>query len=144
MKRGAPVSIVVSKGREPIPIADWRGKPMADAVAPLTKAGLKVTQGTPANSDTVAKGNVLEQSPVKGTLFKGDTVTLVESKGPVLVQVPNVVSMQRTKAVKALEALGFRVNVENLFGGFFGTVRFQDPAGGSMAPKGSTVTIRVV
>ena len=144
MKRGAPVSIVVSKGREPIPIADWRGKPMADAVAALTKAGLKVTQGTPANSDTVAKGNVLEQSPVKGTLFKGDTVTLVESKGPVLVQVPNVVSMQRTKAVKALEALGFRVNVENLFGGFFGTVRFQDPAGGSMAPKGSTVTIRVV
>ena len=61
-----------------------------------------------------------------------------------LVQVPNVVSMQRSKAVKALEALGFRVNVENLFGGFFGTVRFQDPAGGSMAPKGSTVTIRVV
>lgn len=144
LKRGASVSIVVSKGRAPIPVADWRGKPMAEAVAALTKAGLKVTQGTPANSDTVAKGNVLDQSPVKGTLFKNDTITLVESKGPVLVQVPDVVSMQRNKAVKTLQALGFRVNVENLFGGFFGTVRFQDPPGGSMAPKGSTVTIQVV
>ena len=31
-----------------------------------------------------------------------------------------------------------------LLGGLFGTVRLQDPAGGSEAPKGSTVTLTIV
>jgi serine/threonine-protein kinase len=144
LKRGSAVSLVVSKGRQPIAVVDWRGKPMSEAVAALTKAGLKVTQGAAKNSDTVPKGAVLTQDPAKGTLFKGDTVTLTESMGPVLVAVPNVVGMQRAEASRVLRKAGFQVNVDYLFGGLFGTVRFQDPAADTMAPKGSTVTIKII
>ena len=34
--------------------------------------------------------------------------------------------------------------MQRFLGGAFGTVRLQDPEGGSMAPKGSTVTLTVV
>ena len=60
-----------------------------------------------------------------------------------LVTVPNVVGQQLQQATAALQAAGFKVKVEKAFGGFFGTVRFQDPAGGD-APKGSTVTVTIV
>ena len=45
---------------------------------------------------------------------------------------------------RELEAAGFKVSVEKLLGGVFGTVRSTDPAAGTQVPKGSTVTIRVV
>jgi len=34
--------------------------------------------------------------------------------------------------------------VRRALGGFFGTVRLQDPAGGSKVPKGSTITLTIV
>ena len=43
-----------------------------------------------------------------------------------------------------LEAQGFKVTVRRALGGFFGTVRLQDPSGGSKAPKGSTITLTIV
>ncbi|MDD0857557.1 PASTA domain-containing protein [Arthrobacter alpinus] len=60
-----------------------------------------------------------------------------------MVSVPDLVGKQVGVATSELEALGFEVKVENLLGGFFGTVRFQDPQGGE-APEGSTVTLRVI
>ena len=62
------------------------------------------------------KGSVISQSPRDGTLFKGDTVTLVLSKGPVLVDVPNVVGQQVDQARQALEAIGFKVTVRKALG----------------------------
>ena len=70
-------------------------------------------------------------------------MTLVVSKGPVLVDVPNVVGQQVDQARQALEAAGFEVTVRKALGGFFGTVRLQDPGGGK-APKGSTITLTIV
>ena len=57
---------------------------------------------------------------------------------------PNVVGQQLQQARGTLQAAGFKVKVEKAFGGFFGTVRLQDPAGGSKVPKGSTVTVTIV
>ena len=57
--------------------------------------------------------------------------------------VPDVVGKQAGAAKAQLEALGFKVKVENLLGGFFGTVRFQSPQGVE-APEGSTVTLQVI
>ena len=48
-----------------------------------------------------------------------------------------------TAATKTLEDLGFKVSVEKLLGGFFGTVRFQTPDGGE-APEGSTIVLQVI
>jgi serine/threonine-protein kinase len=141
---GGAVNLVVSKGRQPIDLADWAGKPYEQAEAKLTADGLKATVSARENSDTVAKGAIIAQTPQTGPLFKGDTVQFVVSEGPVLVAVPDVFGKQAQDAEAALKAAGFNVKVEKLLGGVFGTVREQDPAAGTKVPKGSTITIRVV
>lgn len=143
LKRDAAVALTVSKGRQPIDLPDVTGKSGSEAAASLERLGLKV-QRSEANSDTVAKGLVISQEPRSGTLYRGDQVSLVVSKGPVLVKVPNVVGLQVDVARKRLTDAGFKVTVENLFGGIFGTVRFQGPEAGAMAPKGSTIKLQSV
>ncbi len=144
MKPGGPVALVVSKGRQPIEVTDFTGKPADEAANALQGAGLQVDASAHENSTTVAKGSVIRQSPASGTLFKGDKVTLVVSDGPPLVDVPNVVGKQVDAARTQLEAAGFKVSVESILGGIFGTVRLQSPAGGTQAPQGSTITLTTV
>jgi eukaryotic-like serine/threonine-protein kinase len=61
-----------------------------------------------------------------------------------LVEVPSVIGMQRQRATQTLTRAGFEVKVEKVLGGYFGTVRFQDPNGGTKAPRGSTITITII
>jgi beta-lactam-binding protein with PASTA domain/tRNA A-37 threonylcarbamoyl transferase component Bud32 len=143
LKKGTAVAMTVSKGRKPIDVPDLTGKDAKNATRTLKDLGLKVDATAAENSDTVPKGRVVRQEPRDGTLFRGDTVRLVVSKGPVLVDVPNVVGQQLDDARRTLEGAGFTVEVRRALGGFFGTVRLQDPAGGK-APKGSTVTVTIV
>jgi serine/threonine-protein kinase len=144
LKRGAAVSIVLSKGRQPIEVQDFTGKPADQAVATLTDAGLQVDATKQEFSDTVPKGSVIAQTPANGTLFRGETVTLVVSKGPELVKVPNVQGRQLEEARKILTDAGFQVKVESFMGGIFGTVRSQNPGADAEVPKGSVVTLVVV
>ncbi len=143
VKPGTSVGLVVSRGREPVALADWVGKPAAEASAALKQSGLKVTT-TSTYDDKVAKGSVVSQKPGSGTVFKGDTVRLVVSRGPRLVKVPDVVGEQVEVATKQLEALGFTVELRKILGGYFGSVRAQNPDGGTQAPKGATITLTVV
>jgi serine/threonine-protein kinase len=144
LKRGAKVNVVVSKGRQPIEVVDYTNKPADEAVDALSKAGLEVDATQQENSDTVPKGNVISQSPAGGTLFKGEKVKLVVSKGPVMVKVPDVQGKQEEQARQILESQGFKVTVERFMGGIFGTVRSQDPGANSEQPKGSTIKLVIV
>jgi serine/threonine-protein kinase len=144
LKRGTKVNLVISKGRQPIAVKDFTNKPASEAVDALSKAGLEVDATEQANSDTVAKGNVISQSPAGGTLFKGDSVKLVVSKGPVLVKVPDVQGKQEAEATQILKDAGFTVTVERFMGGIFGTVRSQEPGANTEQPKGSTIKLVIV
>jgi eukaryotic-like serine/threonine-protein kinase len=144
VKRAAEVGLVISQGRQPIQLADWTGQPVDQAVAALTEAKLKVDATKQAWSDKVPKGAVVSQSPSTGTLFEGGLVTLVVSKGPQLVAVPDVIGKQEKAARTILEHLGFTVKVERAFGGFFSTVRLQSIDAGTKAPQGATITLTVV
>ncbi len=144
LKRGDAVNITVSKGRQPIPVPDFTGKPAADAKQALGAAGLKVAEGAPVNSDTVPEGSIVSQDPKAGTLFKGDTVTIVVSQGPVMVAVPKTVGMQRDAATALLKAAGFAVAYQEVLGGYFGTVRQSNPDAGTMLRKGATVTLVII
>ena len=144
LKPGAAVAVTVSKGRQPIPVADFTGKSADQAKKAFNDAGLTVKEGNQVNSDTVPAGSVVSQNPEDGTLFKGDTVTIVVSKGPVLVSVPATVGKQREEAARLLKAAGFQVAYNNVLGGLFNIVRASDPAGGTMARKGATVTLTIV
>ncbi|WP_091781674.1 Stk1 family PASTA domain-containing Ser/Thr kinase [Pedococcus dokdonensis] len=144
LKRGTKVNLVISKGRQPIQVTDFTGKPANEAVDALSKAGLEVDATEQQNSDTVPKGSVISQSPTGGTLFKGDPVKLVVSKGPVLVKVPDVQGKQEGEATQILKDAGFNVTVERFMGGIFGTVRSQEPGANSEQPKGSTIKLVIV
>ncbi|KIS27691.1 protein kinase [Arthrobacter sp. SPG23] len=143
-RHGTPVSLTVSKGPEPVPVPDVRGQEQGAAVKALEAAGLKaVISPQTVNDKKVPKGAVVAQDPSSGTLTRGQTVTLTVSKGPKLVDVPSYIGKQANDARKALEKLGFEVRVNNILGGFFGTVRDQDPVN-TQVPEGSVVTLTVV
>ena len=144
LKRGVAVAIVVSKGKQPIPVTDFTGRPAADAKQALSAAGLTVVAGPQVNSDNVRQGSVVSQEPRNGTVVKGTTVTLVVSKGPVRVAVPATVGKQRDEAAKILRAAGFSVSYTEILGGFFGTVRGSDPGAGTMVRQGATITLTIV
>jgi serine/threonine-protein kinase len=145
VKPGAVVRIAVSKGRAPIKVPDVRNKTLDEATRLLTEAGLTVKRAPDdVNSDTAPVGSVASQTPDKGTLFRGDAVTLTISKGPILVKVPRVIGQELAKAEPALTALGFKVKVERPLGRFFELVRQQSLEPNSMAPKGSVIVLVVV
>lgn len=144
------VAITISQGRQPIPVPDVRGQPADQAAATLRDAGFAVATSQ-AFSDTVPKGVVMSESPTPGgNGYRGDTVTLVVSQGPQLFPVPKVTStladpstwITIDQARQILESAGFTVHVGKK--GRFGIVTHQDPAPGSMEPKGFTVTIDAV
>ena len=145
LKSGSTVDLTVSKGPQPIKITDYTGKGAAAAKAALTKAGFKV-KITTENSDSVNKGMVISQSPDKGTGVKGDTVTLKESLGPVMVTIPNVRSMGVDAAKKVMTEAGFKTKVQAVAVNYIGIgyVVYSKPGAKSEAPKGSTITLYVV
>ncbi|MER6145613.1 Stk1 family PASTA domain-containing Ser/Thr kinase [Streptomyces sparsogenes] len=136
-----PVAIVVSRGPE-IEIPDVVGESEEDARSELTEAGFKVKIAKQRVFSDEDKGSVAAQSP-DGTAAKGDTVTLTLSKGPEMVEVPDVEGESVDDATQALEAAGFEVKLDKplLFPG--DKVTDQSVDAGDEAPKGSTITIKV-
>ncbi|TGB08023.1 Stk1 family PASTA domain-containing Ser/Thr kinase [Streptomyces palmae] len=137
------VTLTVSKG-EPIDVPDVLGESAEDATSALEEAGFKVTVARDRVFSQEDAGSVARQRPSEGaTAAKGDTVTLTLSKGPRMVQVPDVVGENVDDAKQTLEDAGFEVDVDRplLFGG--DTVGEQSVDAGEKAPEGSKITIRV-
>ncbi|MER5954629.1 Stk1 family PASTA domain-containing Ser/Thr kinase [Streptomyces sp. NPDC001893] len=141
---GSAIALVVSRGAA-VDVPDVTGESEEDAVADLQDVGLKAEISTKRAYSDVDKGSVAGQSPVEGKrLGEGDTVTLTISKGPVMVEVPDVVGMSVDDAHQKLEARGFEVEDDRGLLGIFGdTVKKQSVKGGDKAPKGSTITIQI-
>ncbi|MFI9149124.1 Stk1 family PASTA domain-containing Ser/Thr kinase [Streptomyces sp. NPDC053367] len=143
-RAGSAVALVVSKG-SPVDIPDVVGDDLADARAELLEAGLKVEVASAQINSDIDKGKVALQSPDSGgEAAEGDTVTLTLSKGPVMVEVPDVVGDSVDDARDKLEDAGFEVDEDRGLLGLFGdTVKSQSVEGGETAPKGSTITIEI-
>ncbi|CAA9382115.1 MAG: Probable serine/threonine-protein kinase pknL [uncultured Nocardioides sp.] len=145
VKPDTAVDLVLSKGRRPIDIADWTGKDAGQAVAALEKRKLVVEVTGEEFSDSVDEGDVISQEPAAGPLFKGDSVGLVVSKGPELVEVPRVIAMGVDAATEKLEALGFGVDVKNSDSYIgVGFVFSTSPSAGDMVARGSTITLYLI
>ncbi|MEU7030217.1 Stk1 family PASTA domain-containing Ser/Thr kinase [Streptomyces sp. NPDC046275] len=135
------IALEVSKGR-PIDVPDVRGEAVPDATAELQEAGLKVVVATERVNSPEPAGTVAAQSLAEGSrAAQGDTITLTVSKGPRMVEVPDVVGATADEARAELEAAGFEVKVEKEFPFLGDTVARQSVRGGDTAAEGSTVTI---
>ncbi|MEU2058831.1 Stk1 family PASTA domain-containing Ser/Thr kinase [Streptomyces sp. NPDC013455] len=141
---GSAIALVVSKG-SPIDVPDVTGDDLDGARQELTDAGLKVEVAAGRVHSEYDPGKVAAQSPADGRrAAEGDTVTLTLSKGPEMVEVPDVVGDSVDDARRALEDAGFEVEEDRGLLGLFGdTVEKQSVDGGGTAPKGSTITITI-
>ncbi|GAA4433121.1 Stk1 family PASTA domain-containing Ser/Thr kinase [Georgenia halophila] len=145
VRHDSSVDLVTSKGREPVDVPDVTGEPRAEAIGLLEQAGLTVGDQTEQHHENVPEGSVIALSPAPGEqLYRGDAVDVVVSLGPELHEVPSVVGQQVGAARSTLEDAGFDVEVDEVLGGYFGTVRSQDPSGGEMRPRGTVITLTVV
>jgi serine/threonine-protein kinase len=91
-------------------------------------------------SDTIPIGTVISQSPSDiSPIGKGETISLVISKGPSKIFIPNVYSLSKLAATKILEDLGFKVQYKYI--AKKKTVTNMSPKYGTAVAPGSTVTI---
>jgi penicillin-binding protein 1A len=151
---GQPKKTCPQKG-DTAAMPDVTGLRLAEALATLTRAGLRVIQNKQI-SHTHPPGRVLDQSPSAGTRVKPSarvTITVSVKSGTggaaaaAKADVPNVLGLSRRAAQRALSP-DFQANVViKKESGHWkhnrGLVWKQSPSGGSRAEVGSTVTIWV-
>ncbi|MFH9761210.1 Stk1 family PASTA domain-containing Ser/Thr kinase [Streptomyces anulatus] len=136
------VALVVSKGA-PIDVPDVTGLSAEEATAELAAEGLKAEVLPGRVHSAEAEGDVAEQSPGGGTeAAEGDTIELTVSKGPRMLDVPDVTGRDVDEARSTLEEAGFDVKVDRPFLSFSDTIASQSVDGGERAPEGSTITIK--
>ena len=144
--KGSTVLIKVSQGLGQATVPDVVGLRQAAAEALLKDAGFVANAVPQANKD-VPQGQVISQDPAANTqLDKGKPVTINVSSGPAQVTIPSTIVGQDATAVSnQLGQLGFKVvtNYTSSTSVPTGKVITSDPAPGSQAPEGSTVTLSV-
>ncbi len=145
VKRAANVTLFISKGPAPVTIPAIAGQDVNKVTTDLQTLGLKVAVASEIY-DSSAAGSVISSDPAPGqTVPRGSTIKLTVSKGPPLVAVPNVVGMKKDAAIAALKAAGFNVTAVNMWNYVvLNEVWEQSVKAGTMAPSGSTITIRIV
>ena len=140
---GSSLTLFVSSGQPQVSVPDVTGEAQDQATASLRHAGFQVT--TQTRESTVTAGDVISQNPAGGTqASSGTTVTLTIATAPTTAKVPDVTGSTATAAQANLAGLGFKVtrqtktvSAQNQDG----LVISENPAGGTTAQKGSTVTI---
>jgi eukaryotic-like serine/threonine-protein kinase len=140
------VSLVVSKGPQPVAVPDILGKTEAEAIAILGDAGFKASAAPSVFSKTVKEGKVASQTPAPLTKQPpGATITYTLSKGAKKIEVPDVIGKSESGATSALKRAGFRVNIVPDFSDTVarGYVSDQDHAAGGLYPPKEIVTITV-
>ena len=144
VKPDTVIDIVVSKGPQPVPVPGVEGLKVGSAKSALDKAGLKADV-TEKYSESVPDGVVISAKPRAGAIVNsGSRVSLVVSKGPPPVVVPNLIDMNRDKAVSTLQSVGLQAKVVEGAATPLDRVYSQDPPAGTKVPRGSTVTIRII
>ena len=139
VRKDSTVDLIVSKGIEQVALTNYQGKTSDEAQNELTSAGLIVSSQY-EYSDTIPIGTVISQTPSDvTTVAKGEKVTLIVSKGPSKIFVPNVYSLSKLAATKILEDLGFKVDYRYI--GKKKTVTNISPKVGAAVKPGSTITI---
>ncbi len=102
LKKGARVTLTLSKGREPVTVPSLEGLTLDQATAVLRSANLALT--SPARiepSEIVPEGTVISWTP-RGAQPPGTAITLVISSGPPTVVLPKVNGLSPKDARAAL------------------------------------------
>jgi serine/threonine-protein kinase len=140
--KGRTVVLTVSASEVTVP--NVVGKTFDEANTQLTQLGLTVQRVDQETPDQPANTVLATNPPADAKAARGSTIQVTVSVEPP-VDVPNVVGQEQTAAQTALQNAGFTVAVTPVPTNAQppGTVVATDPAGGTKAPKGSTVQMQV-
>jgi eukaryotic-like serine/threonine-protein kinase len=145
--RGADITVVISLGHPVVPAVD-PGSTVDDVERAVQRADLQPRTDANADefSDAVPAGAVVGLRPTPGTVLTvGAPVTVVISKGPAPITVPNVRGMRQADAVATLNRVGLTVQVRRQFDGQTagGRAIGTDPKAGTGLARGANVTLLV-
>jgi len=139
---GSSVHLTISSGLPQVEVPFLIGSTQDEARNKLRTAKLK-PEFKPVESDE-PQGQVLQTTPEGGTeVDQESTVTVTISKGP--HQVPNVVGLNRSDAIKQIVDAGFKYDIrgDDKSTEPRGTVTDQLPPGGQPQPQGTTIVLFV-
>jgi beta-lactam-binding protein with PASTA domain/tRNA A-37 threonylcarbamoyl transferase component Bud32 len=145
VRKGGTVSLALSRGPEVHTLPSLRGQTVAVATATLAALHLPVG-GTTQQYSTMATGHVLGTDPPAGqVLHAGTPVTLIVSKGPAPVTIPDVKGKSQADATSTLTSLGLKVTSTGAFNDTVpqGFVISTTPAAGTPAHEGDKVKLVV-
>lgn len=98
-----------------IEVPDVTGKKLEDIIALYKSQGIEIIQDKAEYDATVAEGNIISQTPEKGTKTKDKKVYVVVSKGKKMVEVTDVTGKDVKVATYELQdTLGFKVTTEEV------------------------------
>lgn len=128
------ITVTISQGPKPVTMPEIVGKTKDEAQQVLDE--LMITANwTEQYDDKIAKGQVISASVKSGeSLYWGDSVDVVVSKGPETITLQNYVGQKASDAKAALEKLGFSVKISSqitLDSSQDKKVSSQDPVGGT-------------
>jgi serine/threonine-protein kinase len=148
VKPGASIVIVQSRGLPSFTVpAIPDGTSYDEAAAAVTgvpHAHFQVVRRDEF-SDSVPAGDVIQVDGAGQRAKYGSTITVLVSKGPHLVTVPDVTEFEPYDQVAAaLQQAGLVPDVRKIAGGEYHVVYKLDPPSGTQVPVGSTVTVWIV
>jgi serine/threonine-protein kinase len=145
VKSGSTVNLVINKGIETVTVPELVGLPLQTALRQLSQTGL-IESGTTYEYSDKEKDTVINQSPSHGkTVDKGSKITLVVSKGPQSITLPNLYQRPLDVAKNDLANLGLKSSILYRETSNYpdSIVISQDPAPGIEVKPGDTVTLYV-
>jgi len=138
LRLGERVDIIVSKGAEPKPIPDLRGKTRDEAFQALQEIGLKPVDAPQQQFDKdIDNGKVIGTNPPPGqTLEPGTEVQVVTSNA---ITVPDVSQRNPAEAQAQLQQMGLQVQIQQVGGA--GRVFAQNPGANTRVAPGTAVVL---
>jgi serine/threonine protein kinase len=144
----ADIELIISAGPEPIEIPNVLNITEAEAKKKLETAGFVVVVEYAFN-DEIEAGRVISSTPERLTPgVKGQTVTIVVSNGPEVVNVvvPDFLNMTQDAALNKLEELGLKRGfITNDYSDKYvaGNVMKQSQPVGASVPKGTAIDLTI-
>ena len=147
LAKGAVVTIVPSRGPQPLPVPAISDVTVAQAKKRLLDKGFQVGATEIQRYDEkIAAGRVIGTKPGAGQMApERSKIALIVSKGPAPVAVTSVVGKQLAQATSLLQSQGFVVAVQHRFSDTvpIGQVMQQNPKSGAQLQPGNTVSLVV-
>ncbi|GGN88343.1 Stk1 family PASTA domain-containing Ser/Thr kinase [Nocardia rhizosphaerihabitans] len=144
---GSTVTLQVSTGPSQVQVPRLAGLTQAEAEQKLNSIGLQLNPNVARKASSTAETDkVISQEPSAGVRVDIDQpIVITIGSGPEQVRVPTVVGQDIGVAQPNLaDSAGFKVEIQEVKSTApRGQVLSTNPAGGSTAEKGSTITVQV-